>query len=583
MRVPFSFYRFLKEVIQKKRWSYIGGVISVIILDAVDMLPALIIKQITDNVQTNPSEFDVLPYSFALVACYLLISLLRLSWRFLIMIPSRHIEQDLRQKAYDKLLTSNFIQASHLKIGDVVSTLSQDLSNIRMFMGPGILVFFDSLAYIIFIPATLFYILGTGALWVLLPFTLLIIAVTIVHKPFEKGFTEISEQLGDLSQYVYEETQGVRFFRAEGLTQIRRHKYDILLKSLLSKQLSVSKWELGLDGTLQLVLQSGYFAVLVLAWQGHGAMAQGLGALTVALQLLNKLTWPLMSFGYLMNLFQQARTGARRLEAINSLTEKRMGEVKIEEEIKSISLKDLNVFSLEGVNLLSNIDLEIKKGEHIALVGAVGSGKTVFLQTLAGLWEPDQLKYKEFNISEVDYKNIDRNSYHELISFIPQTPQIFSRTLGMNISPLRPFILEKLWRALEKADLSVDVERFPEGLSTQIGEKGMNLSGGQKQRTLIARSFHSEARLYLWDDSISALDPVTEQKIITTLRSIDPEAILILATHRLSSLKNFDRIVVFDKGSISKIGSFKDIKKDHALFASLVQDEKEIHKVETYE
>ncbi|MFA5584750.1 MAG: ABC transporter transmembrane domain-containing protein, partial [Bacteriovoracaceae bacterium] len=373
----FSFIKFLKDVIAKKRWSYIGGVISVIILDAVDMLPALIIKEITDNVQTNPQEFEVLPYSLALVGCYILISLLRLAWRFLIMIPSRYIEQDLRQKAYDKLLSSNFIQTSHLKTGDVVSTLSQDLSNIRMFMGPGILVFFDSLAYIVFIPATLFYILGTGALWVLLPFTLLVLVVAIVHRPFEKGFTEISEELGGLSQFVYEETQGVRFFRAEGLIQMRRHKYDILLKSLLGKQLNVSKWELGLDGTLQLVLQSSYFAVLVLAWQGHGPMAQGLGALTVAIQLLDKLTWPLMSIGYLMNLFQQARTGAKRLHAINSLHDKKMGHEKVSGEIKNIKINQLNVNSIDGVNLLSDINLEIRNGEHIALVGAVGSGKTV--------------------------------------------------------------------------------------------------------------------------------------------------------------------------------------------------------------
>jgi len=583
MNGAFSFFKFLKEVISKRRWSYIGGIISVIFLDAVDMLPALIIKEITDNIQNDPVQFNVVPYSVALVGCYLLISLLRLSWRFLIMIPSRYIEQDLRQEAYNKLLNSNFIQTSHLKTGDVVSILSQDLSNIRMFMGPGILIFFDSLAYIIFIPATLFYILGTGALWVLLPFTLLILVVAIIHKPFEKGFTAISDQLGGLSQYVYEETQGVRFFRAEGLIQMRRKKYEILLKSLFKKQLDVAKWELGLDATLQLVLQSGYFAVLVLAWQGQGAMAQGLGALTVAIQLLDKLTWPLMSIGYLMNLYQQANSGAKRLHSIRSLNEKSVGREKISRNIESIHIKNLKVNSLEGVNLLNDINLDIKKGEHIALVGSVGSGKTVLLQTLAGLWEPEQIRYEKFKIGDIDYKDLDRSTYHKYLSFIPQTPQIFSRTLGMNISPVRPFVFDKLWRALEKADLSVDVERFPEGLSTQIGEKGMNLSGGQKQRALIARSFHSESSVYLWDDSISALDPTTEQKIIRTLRNIDPDAILVLATHRLSSLKNFDRIVVLDKGMITKIGSFEDIKRDHALFASLLKDEREVQKAEAHE
>lgn len=578
MNDQFSFFKFLKKVISRRRWSYVGGVVSVILLDAVDMFPAIIVKTVTDSVQKNPTEFNVVPYSLALLGCYLLISVLRLAWRFLLMIPSRYIEQELRQEAYDKLIKSNFVHTSQLKTGDVVSILSQDLSNIRMFMGPGILVFFDSLSYLIFIPVTLFYILGTGALWALLPFTLLIGIVAIVHRPLEKGFNAISDELGDLSQYVYEEAQGVRFFRAEGLIQMRRKKYNLLLSSLLNKQLNVTKWELGLDGTLQMVIQSAYFAVLVMAWQGQGSMAQGLGALTISIQLLDKLTWPLMSIGYLMNLYQQANTGAKRLDTILSLPDKKMGDKPLTEKVSTITLKDLNVYSVDGVNLLTDINLKIHKGEHIALVGSVGSGKTVLLQTLAGLWEADQLKYQEFKFNEIDYQNLNRDSYHELLSYIPQTAQIFSRTLGMNISPRHPFIHDKLWNALDKADLAVDVKRFPEGLSTQIGEKGMNLSGGQKQRTLIARSFHSESRVYLWDDSISALDPATEKRIIKTLRKLDPEAILVLATHRLSSLKDFDRIVVLDKGTITKIGTFEEIRKDHALFASLVKDAKEVEK-----
>lgn len=580
MNDQFSFLQFLKSLIARRKWSYAGGIVSVILLDAVDMLPALIVKDITDQVQKDHQNFDVLPYSFALIGCYFLIALLRMGWRFLLMIPSRHIEQELRQEAYDKLLSSNFIKVSQLKTGDVVSSLSQELSNLRMFMGPGILVFFDSLAYMIFIPITLFYILGTAAAWVLLPFTLLIIVVSIVHQPIEKGFEAISKELGNLSQFVFEETQGVRFFRTEGLVQIRRKKYDYLLNSLLSKQLNVSKWELGLDSTLQLVLQCGYFAVLVLAWQGHSSMAQGLGALTVTIQLLDKLAWPLMSIGYIMDLYQQANNGAKRIHQITSLSEKKEGPIDLSEDIERIELKNLNVFSVDGRKLLSDINLEIKKGEHIALVGTVGSGKTVLLQALAGLWETDQIKFDQFQFNQVSYDKLKRDSLLKIISYIPQTPQIFSRTLGMNISPRKKFNTEEMWNSLEKADLAVDVKRFPEELSTQIGEKGVNLSGGQKQRTLIARSFHSEGKVYLWDDAISALDPATEKKIISTLRTLNKEAILVLATHRLSSLKNFDRIIVLEKGRIVKSGRFEDIRKDHELFRTLSQDEKDSQKPE---
>lgn len=575
MSDKFSFPKFIWQLVLQRPWHYAGGILSVIILDAVDMIPSLIIKEVTDKAQKDPAGLNMLHYAGALVGCYLLISLLRLGWRFLLIIPARTIECELRQKSYDKLLTSDFVQASKLKTGDVVSTLSQDLNSIRMFMGPAILVSFDSLAYFIFIPATLFYILGWGALWVLLPFMLLIFAVILVHKPLEEAFGAVSDTLGDLSQYVADESQGARFFRAEGLLEIRRRRYEILLKGLLGRQLDISKWELVLDGSLQLVIQTSYLTVLILAWQGHGPMAQGLGALTVSLQLLDKLVWPLMSISYLMSLYQQARTGARRLQEIEKLPKKVQGSELLETPLTKIEISDLSTKSFEGKTLLQEITLTVNKGEHIALVGGVGSGKTVLLQTLAGLWENGYLNYSKFNFNEISFNRLDRVSLSKQLSYIPQTPQIFSQSLGMNISPNYPLTHETLWSSLEKADLASDIKIFPEGLGTIVGEKGLNLSGGQKQRTLIARSFHSRAKLYLWDDAISALDPATEKRIISSLKNLDPDAILILATHRLSSLKDFDRIFVMEKGRIIHGGSFNDIKRNHALFASLLRDEQE--------
>lgn len=575
MASEFSFLRFVLNLIKMRPWHYAGGILCVIILDAVDMLPALIVKEVTDKVQKNPHELNVLHYALMLIGCYLLISALRMGWRFLLMIPSRTMEGELRHRAYHKILNADFAEASKLKSGDVVSTLSQDLTNIRMFMGPGILVMFDSMAYLIFIPVTLFYILGSGAFWVLLPFVLLAAVVLIVQNPLEKAYSAVSDILGDISQYVYEEAQGARFFRAEGLIELRRRKYEMILRTLLGKQLEIAKWELGLDGTLQTVIQSSYLTVLILAWQGHGVMAQGLGALTVSLQLLDKLLWPLMSVTYVMNLYQGAKSGAKRYYEIDRLNLKTQGNKKLQKNLDHIKLRNLSASSPDGKVLLKNIDLEIHAGEHIALVGAVGSGKTVLLQTLAGLWEKRHLNFDEFTYNSIAFTDLNRTSLWEQLSFIPQTPQIFGQSLAINVSPNSPLKHELLWNSLEKADLSSDVRNFPEGLRTLVGEKGMNLSGGQKQRTLIARSFHSGAKLYLWDDAISALDPATERKIISSLRNIDPKSILILATHRLSSLKNFDRIVVMEKGQIVRMGSYEDIKRDHALFATLLKDEEE--------
>lgn len=570
-----SFPLFILSLMKRRPWHYVGGIVSVIILDAIDMAPALIVKHITNEVQHRPAELDVVKFALLLVAAYFGISILRLTWRFCLMLPSRTLEKELRDEAYQKLLHANYNQVAQLKIGDVISTLSQDVSNIRMFMGPGVLIFFDSLAYVFFIPATLFYILGTAAFYVLAPFVVLALVVYRVQKPIEEGYQDISHQLGDLSQYIYEDASGSRFFRAEGLLEIRRHRYQLLLSKLLGRQLGITKWELGLDATLQSVIQTSYLTVLTLAFMGHGEMSQGLGVLTVSIQLLDKLLWPLMSFSYLMNLFQQARAGATRYQDIMALTHKTTGNIALDSMVHRIVVQNLSARSLEGKTLLSGVHFEANKGEHIALIGKVGSGKSLMLQILAGMWEIDFLSFTELSFNGHSFHQLKRQSLWNQLSYMPQTPQIFNRSLAGNISPIQFIDPQQIQVSLERADLAQDVKSFEQGVNTMIGEKGMNLSGGQKSRTLIARSFHAQAGLYLWDDSMSALDSVTERKILENLRQLHHDAILISATHRLSSLKYFDRIALFHEGTIVACGQLSEIK-NHPIYLEMeaLQEEK---------
>ena len=570
-----SFIPYAWRLVKRRPWYYATGIVSVILLDAVDMLPAVIVRQITNELQANPSQIKLLPYALGLLACYVLLSLLRMVWRFTLMLPSRSIEREVRQEAYDRLLQADYSQASRLKIGDVISALSQDISNIRTFMGPGVLVLFDAGAYLIFIPTTLFVLIGPGAWWVLLPFAVLAIAVWVVHRPLEQGHEKVSAILGDLSQYVYEEGQGAKFFRSEGLIELRRRKYDVLIQTLFHRQIGNTRWELGLDSCLQMVIQVSYLMVLGLAYAGKSSAAFNLGTLTLSLQLLDKLIWPLMAMTYLMNLLQSASAGARRLRLVDNLPVKTMGNHSLSSAISKIDINQLSVRTADGVPVLADFAIHLKAGERVALIGAVGSGKTVALEVLAGLWEPKYLTYEQYSVNEINFQDLDRASLLPQISYVPQTPQIFGKSLAQNLSPHLPLIDSKLHEALEAADMTQDVALFPDGLKTSIGEKGLNLSGGQKQRTLIARSFHSGAQLFLWDDAISALDTKTERKVIENLKRLSPEAILVLTTHRLSALGAFDRVIVLDHGRIVKVGTLEEIKRDHALFATLTKIEAE--------
>ncbi len=544
----------------------------VIVLDGVQMLPALIVKHVTDQAQQDIQQLEIWPWVAGLLACYFLIALMRIGWRLLIMLPSRAIERELRQESYELLLRSDYAQASRLKVGDVVSALTQELTNIRMFMGPGVLIFFDTLAYLVFVPATLFYIVGPGAWWVLLPFVVLTVAVLVVHRPLERGHGGIAESLGGLSQYVFEEAQGAKFFRAEGLIELRRRRYGILVDTLLRRQLGTTQWELGLDGTLQAVVLGSYLVVLALAAHGQTGAAGQLGTLTVSLQLLDKLLWPLMSVSYQMNLFQSAAAGAQRLMSVRDLTPKTDGHTPLAGTLAQVKVRGLTVRAPSGEAILHDIDLDLREGERVALVGPVGSGKTVLLQTLAGLWEPGHMQWGDLSYDGVDYRALRRSDLWRQLSYVPQTPQVFGKSLGHNISPHLPLNEGRLMAALEAADLAQDVRLFPEGLRTAVGEKGLNLSGGQKQRTLIARSYHSGARLFLWDDAISALDPLTERRVIQNLTRLAPGSILVLATHRLSSLRDFHRILVMEQGRVVRAGTWDEVA-GHPLFQNLLREE----------
>ena len=200
-------------------------------------------------------------------------------------------------------------------------------------------------------------------------------------------------------------------------------------------------------------------------------------------------------------------------------------------------------------------------------MGSVAEGKTSLLKVLSGVYDKYEISDSaKMSINEIPYFDLDLNSYRRRLSYVPQEPVIFNNTLAMNISPIDIPDEARVWEALDHACLLEDVQEMPEGLNTYLGEKGINLSGGQKQRIAIARSFYSRAEVYFWDDTISALDVKTEKHVIDSVFKINQKAILILATHRISALKNFDVIYVLKDGKIIEQGNYDDLMKNKKWF-----------------
>lgn len=571
IKVTSTFSQTLFRILRVNIPYTIGGIICILLLDAIDMLPSLITKNLITDLHQKNLRHPIFYYGLAVILCYFLIALLRLAWRFFIIFPARQVEVSLRKEIFSKIFLTPFSQIKKIKPGDVVSIISQDIPNIRMLIGPGLIVFFDSLAYLIFIPVTLFYLLGWSSIYLLAPFSILFFAAYFLHHPMEKKHKRYSETQGKMSQHVFEEISGVRLFRSFHLTKARSAKYQNILELLFKDQLTIGKLDLLIDLTIQIVIMCSYVAVIVLALKNQNSKALSISLFAVSLQLLDKLTWPVSSLGHLLSFYQSARAAISRMNTVLDLNKKSSRGTNKPDLMGDMVLHDLNL-KLNNQILLKNINLHIKKGMKIGIVGKIGSGKSLLLELLAGLYEKNELEYQEFSIGKNDLYSIHPEHLHEFISFIPQVPQLFSTTLEKNIILQNHPHQERLKTSFRTADFETDLENLKLKEKTFIGERGINLSGGQKQRVLVARSMYQDSQFLLWDDVISGLDSATEDKIIKNIVKKNHYA-FVLATHRISSLIDFDLILVLDHGEITSRGTYSELKDSSALFNQLLQEE----------
>lgn len=556
------------------RSRYLMGALSVVLLDAIEMAPPIIVKKISEKIHGRLEFNDILFYCAGIMGCYVLIAFLRFAWRYFIVLSAQDIEVELRNFLYDKILSAKYSKLVDLKVGDTVSLFNQDVMSIRAFMGPGILIIFDTIAYLIFIPATLFYVLGAKAFFIFSPFVLLTIAVFLYQKPIEKLNEAISSKLGKVSDHIFEESIGAKFFKVLRLFSVRFSKFEFITKDIFKDTISLNRFDVSFEATIQLIILISFSFLFYSIYNQNGNMLIGFGAIAVAVQLLNKLVWPMMAVSYVQNFYQGARAASNRLGNLYQLEGFKNGQDIVGKELNNVEIKNLN-FSHQGSDklVLKNINLKISKGQKIAVTGAVGSGKSTLLKILASIYGAEELQYDHFLINGISFEKINKFTYRQHLSYIPQEIQIFSDSIKRNLSPDLPFSEARFQKVIDSADLSLDLFLFKDGLSTMIGEKGINLSGGQKQRICIARSFYQGASLFLWDDTISALDQETEQKIINTIFRENPEAILVLCTHRLSTLTNFDKVYVLDGGTVVEEGSYDELMSKGKYFYRLKEFE----------
>ncbi len=504
----------------------------------------------------------------AIVGVSLLEGIFRYLMRRILIGASRYIEYDLRNDVFAHLQTLSPEFYHRYPTGDILSRATNDLSAVRMVLGPGIMYSINALFTALFTIPLLITINLQLSILTLLPLVLVSSSVKYFGKRIHLRFEKIQEQLSTLTTMVQENVSGVRVARAydQGKAFIRRFRKanDEYIRRSLSL---VKIW--GIFYPL-LPLLLGFSSVVIL-WYGGRLVIQGsftLGDLFRFMAYLSMLTWPTIALGWVINIFERGSASMGRLNHILTAEPKIRDEhpVSLSELNGDITVKDLN-FSYNGRRVLEGISFRVCAGQTVAIVGGTGSGKSTLANLLCRLYTvPDEAIF----IDGVDINKIPLSTLRRAIGYIPQETFLFSETIRENIA-FGSFSasLKRIQEVATVSHIWPEIQEFPRRLETFVGERGITLSGGQKQRIAISRALLINPKILILDDALSGVDTYTENRILKNLSQELADRTTILISHRISTIKTADQILVLEDGVIVERGSHNRLLELSGQYAQL--------------
>jgi len=485
---------------------------------------------------------------------------------------SREIEKVQREEIYAFLLTRSFAFYEKQRIGDLMSRIGDDVSTVRMATGPG---FMSLLQTFSILPMTMALMLHTHirlTFAVMLPFSFLALGFYFLSRKSHALQQKLQLVSSQLNTFSHETIQGEKVVQAFGLEDLRVGRF----RELSEDQARLNIRQSSIFGTYgpMAALIGGVAALVLVAYGGTLVTRHelSLGDLTAFTGYLVALAWPVMSLGWSVNLFQRARAGQERIEQVLTTTEPAVPPLPQDEASAmpsvpaEIALTDAS-FRFESGRGLGPISLKVASGGSLAVVGGIGSGKSILLQTLAGLREVQEGGY------EVDGQPLGEATLRRHwagLGWVPQEAFLFSTSLRENLIQGRPGASEaEIWEVAEVVCLDDLIRRLPAGLNTVVGERGVVLSGGERQRAALARALLKKPRLLLMDDALSAVDAETESRILENLKSYLGRTTLVLATHRIFVAELCEDVLVMEQGRAIQFGTAAQLAEQQGLYARL--------------
>ena len=483
---------------------------------------------------------------------------------------SRFIEFDVKNQIFSHYQSLDQLFYKKNRTGDLMNRISEDVSKVRMYYGPVLMYGTNAIILFIVIISYMFSVAPKLTIYSLIPLPVLSIFIYKISDLINKKSTKVQESLSDLSTYSQESFSGISVLKSFNIQDLIFNKFDKYAFESFKNNLSLAKIQAWFFPIILFLIGLSNLIVIFIGGKEYIDGNIEIGVVAEFIIYVNMLTWPVTLVGWVTSIVKQAEASQKRInEFLDSKSSLKNGNLKMtKNQTKDIIFKNVSFeYDQTGIKIFNSFNLKIEEGKTLGIVGKVGSGKTSLLDLISRIYDPSS---GDIFIGDKNLKSLELNELRKNISYVPQNNFLFSESIQKNIEFGNPSATkDEVKRAAILSEIDSEILKFKKGYETILGERGVTLSGGQVQRLSIARSFIKDSEIYLFDDCFSSLDSDTEDKIIKNLNNNFKGKTLLIVSHRVSCIKNADRIIVLEKGSIIQDGTHDDLMKDEGFYKDL--------------